>query len=283
MRFGKIFCEGILLTALAGCSHSPSKDHMAVSVHNHQGHDGNGGTGGSMFPAAVGPRLLVLDFTTTDQLALRFLPSPKVPPVTATPQAGMPPGTVNPTVTEQNSNWQQMSDIERQHYDLLDHEVLDTHQGRATVLGADMLTNDLAQFPGWTVLNRDALRSDTGARLDAKQLADVIKTRKVDVLIYGTVEDLGVRASDFHGYGVDTTAQHYFLHVLVKAVSTHDFRLLASGEYSAEDQQSQDARSSSINTDSVRNMMQTALQEASNDLIVKLGPSAPSPTPTSHP
>ncbi|NNM50618.1 MAG: hypothetical protein HKM02_00125 [Pseudomonadales bacterium] len=283
MKFGRIFCEGILLTALAGCSHSPSKDHMAVNVHNHQGHAGSGGADGSMFPAAVGPRLLVLDFTTTDQLALRFLPPPNLPPVAVAPQVGMAPGAVSPRVMEQNNNWQQMSDDERQHYGLLDHEVLDTRQGRATVLGADMLTNDLAQFPGWTILNRDALRTETGARLDIKQLADVVKARKVDVLIYGTVEDLGVRSSDFHGYGVDTTAQHYFLHVLVKAVSTHDFRILASGEYSAEDQQSQDARSSSINTDSVRTMMQTALQEASNDLIVKLGPSGPSPTSANHP
>ncbi len=282
------------LLALSACSHDASKNNAQVQITDHRKAGSAAGALGAHGPQHPALRLLVLDFSTMDQKILQYLPPPpqEAPlssqtgmntqdrSILATGQQGnIREDEIGTALDQAQSNWKQLSDLDRAHYSHLEHAITGTQQGRATVLGADLLANDLSQFSGWTVLDRSRWLHGLHGQVSAQALAQLVGTAHPDILVYGLVEDLGERKSNFTGYGVDTVARRTYLHVLVKAVSAHDFSVLASGEYSAEADESQDERSQAFNSDRVRNLMSQAVQQASNDLIARLGPQASTTAP----
>ncbi len=224
---------------MTGCSHSPSstlpvrvsdRPHSGVQTPRHEG----------TLARQKQPRLLVLDFVSTDQKVFAFLP-------------------------------ELANDPQRQ--PRLQHHFLDTRLGRATVLGADWLSTDLQQFPGWIVIDRlpwEAQLHHLQSRSDLEQL---VQGAKPDILIISTVEDLGLRQSDFSGYGLDTSAKRFELHLFVRAVDAHNFKILASGEYEGESSTSESDNGQSSDSGRIRSLMRQAALAASQDLIARLGPS----------
>ena len=234
-------CVALALTA---CTHAPT---LPVHLSDQGKKAAAQGQAGAAAAHIVPPRLLVLNFVATDEKVFAFLPE----------LAGDPGARAQ----------------------RLQHDFLDTRIGRATVLGADWLDTDLQQYPGWVVLDRLPWEAQLSQLANRKDLMQLIAAAKPDVLIVATVEDVGVRESNFSGYGLDTSVRRYELHIFVRAVDAHDFKVLASGEYGAESATSASEHGRSRNSGRIRDLMRQAVAAAAQDLIAKIGPPNPQPHP----
>ncbi len=239
MRLIALFAmlSSVLIT---GCSHAPAQSTVPVKVTD-RAHSGvlSAQHNGSSTQQKQ-PRLLVLDFVSTDQKIFAFLPELSADP---------------------------------QRQPRLQHAFLDTRIGRATVLGANWLSTDLQQFPGWIVIDRLPWEAQLHHLQSRSDLDQLVQGAKPDILIISTVEDIGLRSSDFSGYGLDTSAKRFELYIFVRAVDAHSFKVLASGEYGADSSTSESDNGQSSDSGRIRSLMRKATLAASQDLIARLGPS----------
>ncbi len=242
----RFWCTGLFCAALAisGCSHSPT---VPVHLSDQAKKAALAAQAAAAAAHKAPPRLLVLNFVATDQKVFSFLPE----------LAGAPGAQAQ----------------------RLQHDFLDTRIGRATVLGAGWLSSDLQQYPGWVVLDRLPWETQLSQLANRNDLMQLIQGAQPDVLIVSTVEDVGVRESNFTGYGIDTSSRRYDLHIFVRAVDAHHFTVLASGEYGAESSTGASDHGRARDSGRIRDLMRQATAAAAQDLIAKLGP----PNPQAHP